>query len=148
MDEEKRSALLQAVTLISDFLDERPCGETYWVDYEDEAHSADIGYVNEFLMDLEAYLKGEWESQDDRLAKIYPPKYHVEIILKDKDSARKDYNCQTYNIFNGQLSLIINPFSIKRRNLDHMKFCKITRIDTGEVTFEFNPERKNGRNTL
>lgn len=48
--------LLESVKCLSDFLDERECGESYWTDDEGRRHNAGIGYVSEFLNDLLLYL--------------------------------------------------------------------------------------------
>lgn len=51
--------LRESVKCLIDFLENRECGESYWVDDEGQRHNADIGYVNEFLIDLLSYLNGE-----------------------------------------------------------------------------------------
>lgn len=48
--------LLEAVKIVKDFVDNVPGGESYWIDKEGERHRADMGYVYEFLCDLEQYL--------------------------------------------------------------------------------------------
>lgn len=46
----------EVVNFIVDFAADCPGGESYWLDFEGELHSADMGYVLEYLKDLRQYI--------------------------------------------------------------------------------------------
>ena len=49
--------LRDAVKTVSYFVENVPGGCSYWIDEKGTCHTADMGYVCEFLDDLEEYLE-------------------------------------------------------------------------------------------
>lgn len=78
MDAEYRGELLKAVQIVGDFLDRTPASCGYWIDEQGHRHPADIGYVDEFLIDLEKYLSGEKVVVRDTRGKLITKSYNLD----------------------------------------------------------------------
>lgn len=103
-----KEELKKAVKVLSEFVEEVPGGESYWIDDEGEIHNADMGYVCEFLSDLEEYLSGNWESRENKILKSFPSKYNLEILYENGDFSM--FQCQGAPILQNKLFVEVNPY--------------------------------------
>lgn len=59
MTKQEKEELLKALKIVDKFVGVVPGGCTYWLDLQDKPHTADMGYVCEFLEDAIEYFEQE-----------------------------------------------------------------------------------------
>lgn len=126
---ELRTSLLNSVSTLTDFLNNTQCGCSYWVDFEGHSHSCDTGSVNDFLDDLERYLKSE-ELEN---------KYEVRYITPFKKKPYT-YKVADYEIDDDQLICHTSNDGTIRINLSAVDQLSILDLKTGkDITKEVTP---------
>lgn len=80
------------------------------------------------------------DNEKQRALNIYPSVYFIEVVIKNPDTYQA-YECQRYDICDGRLTIIINPFYIKHVNLNNIRSCKITKINSGELVYKFDENK-------
>lgn len=137
----KNHDLRESVKCLIDFLENRECGESYWVDDERRRHNADIGYVNDFLEDLRLYLSGEWK---DPLSVTFASllfNYSVQYRMVDK-SCCSEILCDSVNhllLANGDPIIeTVNGPSVTKFPLKKMAWLQIIDLNTDKVIFTYD----------
>lgn len=130
---ELRSSLLNSISALTEFLDNIECGCSYWVDFEGRSHTADIGYVSEFLEDLEKYLKGECEDQSDQIVLTKPFRYRIVTI--DKNGNQKQDYCDMYHMRRTKIHLCTGKEKTETLLLSSLTFCQIEDTFKGEIAY-------------
>lgn len=127
--------LREAVNILTSFLVSRECGESYWVDDEGHRHSADIGYVSEFLQDLGLYLKGDWKAPEKNT------KFKFRILYKLYDASRPaELFCADYEeiILNDKTAInAINGYTGTCILVSICSFLKIYDVETEECVYAY-----------
>lgn len=127
--------LREATKNLLNFLDSRECGESYWIDDEGNRHTADIGYVSEFLEDLRTYLNGDWRKPERN------PRFNFRIIYKLLgNSINSELFCENYEefILNDKKAIdAINGLSVTHIPLSRVSFLKIYATETEDCVFAY-----------
>lgn len=126
--------LLNAVNLITEFLDSRPSGESYWVDAEGRRHDADIGYVSEFLDDLKMYLEGRWMSKDLRYA--YNPTFKYIATWQQNDGQYQEMMCEDITLKVDRLEMV-NGIKVEYIPFKTTSGIEVTEITSGRHVFGY-----------
>lgn len=133
--------LTNSVTCLIEFLDSRECGESYWVDDEGCRHSADIGYVNEFLEDLQLYLNGEWKDPQNNHLGTRMFNYSVQYRMIE-DICCSEIFCESVNqarFANGDPVLeMVNSLSVTRIPLKKTAWLQVIDLRTDKVVFTYD----------
>lgn len=130
--------LRESVKCLIDFLENRECGESYWVDDEGQRHNADIGYVNEFLEDLWLYLNGEWKDPKNNNLGTRMFNYSVQYHMIG-DRFHSEISCESINHIryaNGDPGLeIVNGLSVTRIPLKAADRVQVINLHTNKTIF-------------
>lgn len=132
--------LLNAANLITEFLDSRPGGESYWIDEEGRNHDADIGYVSEFLDDLKMYLEGRWVSKNLRYA--YNPAFRYIVTWQQNDGQYQEMMCEDIRFKNDRLEMV-NGISVKYILFKAVSGIEVTEIGSGRHVFGYGSFTEN-----
>lgn len=58
-----KTEIKNAVNTVIDYVETLKSGCSFWIDEEGKMHTADMGYVFEFLFDLKTYLENKEQNQ-------------------------------------------------------------------------------------
>lgn len=130
--------VLNAVMILENFLNSVPGGESYWIDDEGKEHTADLGYVNEFLIDLKEYTTDALEEQAIAQEPV-PDNYKVYISHKFIPVVEEFY-CSDYYLDSTKKVLVFKTTAKENKvNLYALNAIKITSIKTGAVLYQYPP---------
>lgn len=133
--------LRESVKCLIDFLENRECGESYWVDDEGRRHNADIGYVNDFLEDLWLYLNGEWK--DPRSVPFVSLLFNYSVQYRMVgESCCSEILCESViqdRFANGDSVLeVVNSLSVTRIPLKKTAWLQVIDLHTDKVIFTYD----------
>ncbi len=123
--------LLNAVNLITEFLDSRPSGENQWIDEEGQNHNADIGYVSEFLDDLKLYLERSWEPKT-----LCTTSFKYMVRWKWRKEEYGEMMCENIIVKQNRLEMI-NGLSAKSLPFGAFSAIEVTEIISGRHVFGY-----------
>lgn len=131
MNKEKRDELKEAVKILSDFVEHVPGGESYWIDEEGKSHTADMGYVCEFLTDLEGYLNGNPDFKGSEKPEFYPARYRAQLFFKD--GYFEIAYCQKYEKTKTHLVIYINEYNKIGISIENLSFADFIDTETSSL---------------
>lgn len=141
-----KKKVLNAVIVLEDFLDSVPGGESYWIDDEGKEHTADLGYVNEFLIDLKEYTIDAWEEPTPFPDDSYD--YKVWISYKFVPLPPQCIRCKSYHFDDTQDAIVLENIDngMQTISIPHDRILIITVIDakTNNTVYLYPPSAHTG----
>lgn len=142
-----KKKVLDAVMVLENFLNSVPGGESYWIDDKGKEHHTNIGYVNEFLMDLKEYVRSVGEEQPE-IKEHNSNNYKVYVSYKFIPVSGEFY-CSDYSINyctdkNHKNKIVFLFKAMEKENkvdLTALNMIKITSERTGAVLYQYPPNR-------